>query len=175
MRHIGGAAADVSVFSLYCLFISPSVIVSGIAEYSGCTRPPNPYYCALPIPPGTQDKGPGFMSSGLGSTSCFTPARFLSLVVAASLVLLTFFTFYRHTPHHTDSLHIKPQAVWDDASSWVSNMWQPERPDRKPKPKLELQHTYLPNGLLQTNMEGRHPMMELIEEAERKWESKLNR
>ncbi|KXN85629.1 Choline dehydrogenase, mitochondrial [Leucoagaricus sp. SymC.cos] len=42
------------------------------------------------------------------------------------------------------------------------------------KPKLE-KHTYRPDGLLEVNQNGPHPMYELIREAERKWDDKLQR
>jgi hypothetical protein len=43
---------------------------------------------------------------------------------------------------------------------------------RPAKPKLE-KHTYRLDGLLEVNPNGPHPIYELIREAERKWEQKL--
>ncbi|KZT55615.1 glycosyltransferase family 90 protein, partial [Calocera cornea HHB12733] len=36
-------------------------------------------------------------------------------------------------------------------------------------------HTYLPNGLVQTNPKGRHPIYDLIENAQLDWQDKLDR
>ncbi|KAF9527066.1 glycosyl transferase family 90-domain-containing protein [Crepidotus variabilis] len=35
-------------------------------------------------------------------------------------------------------------------------------------------HTYLPNGLVETNPNGSHPVLELIQDAEARWQKKLN-
>ncbi|KZO90802.1 glycosyltransferase family 90 protein [Calocera viscosa TUFC12733] len=44
-------------------------------------------------------------------------------------------------------------------------------------PRIEglSEHRYLPNGLLEVNPAGRHPMYDLIERAEQEWEEKLAR
>ena len=51
-------------------------------------------------------------------------------------------------------------------------------PERKPVPKKSLppavgKHKFRSDGLLQVNMEGAHPIFELISRAEKEWEAKL--
>jgi hypothetical protein len=51
-------------------------------------------------------------------------------------------------------------------------------PGRKPQPKKPLplalgKHKFRSDGLLHVNMEGAHPIFELISRAEKEWEAKL--
>ena len=48
-------------------------------------------------------------------------------------------------------------------------------PTDETKPDLNARHVYLPNGLLQVNPNASHPILELIRDAETKWQKKLNR
>ena len=51
---------------------------------------------------------------------------------------------------------------------------RPASSSSSPRPQNK-EHDYLPNGLLKTDMQGKHPLLELIAEGERKWETMLNR
>ena len=44
---------------------------------------------------------------------------------------------------------------------------------RKPLPPALEKHNFRSDGLLQVNMEGAHPIFELISRAEKEWEAKL--
>lgn len=48
-------------------------------------------------------------------------------------------------------------------------------PQRPPSTPQLGKHRYRPDGLLETNMDGPHPIYELIARAERDWEAKLQR
>ena len=47
--------------------------------------------------------------------------------------------------------------------------------DEEPDPLPLGEHLYLPNGLLEVNKDGAHPIYELIQRAEKDWKLKLGR
>ena len=47
--------------------------------------------------------------------------------------------------------------------------------DAKAKAHTRAKHTYRPDDLLEVNFNATHPILELIAQAEEKWESKLRR
>lgn len=48
-------------------------------------------------------------------------------------------------------------------------------PDHDRRATLKLQHEYLSSGLVKTNMKGGHPLLELINQAEIKWDDLVAR
>jgi hypothetical protein len=50
---------------------------------------------------------------------------------------------------------------------------KPHQVPRKPLPHAIRKHKFRTDGLLQVNLEGAHPIFELISRAEKEWEAKL--
>lgn len=76
-----------------------------------------------------------------------------------------------------DQLDDDPWLDGEDDERWEETPRKPNPdPQPQPQPKTLLpQHTYLPNGLLQVDPHGAHPVFELIANAEAEWASKIAR
>jgi hypothetical protein len=95
----------------------------------------------------------------------FTRIKFSFRIVSFLLfvVLLFCFLFALHGAPPIDD-------VWSRKTvTLVAKLRSPTSPLRfHQRAPPELEHGYLANGLLETNLGAKHPMLELIEQAERK-------
>lgn len=110
------------------------------------------------------------LSRSRRSSLCF-------LVITA--ILLVFFRWFREPewedekdPPHDPLEH--PLHVDLDTSADTSVPERKPAPERRPQP-VQGKHKFRSDGLLQVNMEGAHPIYELISRAETEWEEKLQR
>lgn len=71
------------------------------------------------------------------------------------------------------SSHQHPVVVDIDTDSEPVFQRKPQPGPRKPLPPVEGKHKFRSDGLLQVNMEGAHPIFELVSRAEKEWEAKL--
>ena len=65
--------------------------------------------------------------------------------------------------------------VYDDINVDITPSDNLLTPDRQTRPRVPGRHVYLPNGLLQVNQDAPHPIYELMEQAEKDWNRKLER
>ncbi|KAG2036385.1 glycosyl transferase family 90-domain-containing protein [Suillus americanus] len=74
-------------------------------------------------------------------------------------------------PKLANQVHWSAPAPAPESNPWDldSNNLYPEPPPKRPP------HTFRPDGLLQVTPGGRHPILDLIEHAEREWDAKLAR
>ena len=73
--------------------------------------------------------------------------------------------------------HHQPPVVDDvfgiDTDSQSVPEQKPQPVPRKPQPPAIKKHKFRSDGLLHVNMEGAHPIFELISRGEKEWEAKL--
>ncbi|KAF8997495.1 glycosyl transferase family 90-domain-containing protein [Cyathus striatus] len=97
-----------------------------------------------------------------------TKIRRSLVVVLACVLLISIFNLLAAVPSY---------GTWDALSfgafSDLSGGGCPV--ERKRTADHLASHNYLPNGLVEVNPEGEHPIFELIREAEKEWEKKLGR
>ncbi|KAG1844512.1 hypothetical protein DFJ58DRAFT_802581 [Suillus subalutaceus] len=72
-------------------------------------------------------------------------------------------------PKLAHQVHWSAPAPGSNSWDLDSNNLYPEPPTKRPP------HTFRPDGLLQVKPGGRHPILDLIEHAEREWDAKLAR
>lgn len=99
----------------------------------------------------------------LGLKSRRTLKLFLYILLTAFVFIELLTTFAPQSGQDSDSSYdLSPPPT-----ATVNLTQRPERALGK--------HRYRPNGLLEVNQEGPHPIYELISRAERDWEAKLQR
>ena len=96
------------------------------------------------------------------------PSLYLLIIVAT---VLFFFQRFRD-PEYLESDHHAHSLDTDEFDLVPETKSQPVK--SKPRPILG-KHKFRPDGLLEVNMEGAHPIFELISRAEKEWEEKLRR
>lgn len=96
------------------------------------------------------------------------------ILVTAVISLATFYAF-REDGSGAPRLRTPFRTVTTTVTRYISitNVLT-AAPAPSTKPRLE-KHTYRPDGLLEVNHNGPHPIFELVRRAEREWEEKLKR
>lgn len=77
------------------------------------------------------------------------------------------------SPHSSYQLPVVDDIFGIDTDSEQVLERKPRPGPKKSLPLAAEQHKYRSDGLLQVNMEGAHPIFELISRAEKEWEAKL--
>jgi hypothetical protein len=102
--------------------------------------------------------------------------RSTNIFVAGLVVsLILFYAFHEDSPKTPKFLSTPFRTVTKTVTRTVSitNVLTPVAASPK-KPRIG-KHTYRPDGLLEVNENGPHPIFELVREAERNWKEKLRR
>lgn len=77
----------------------------------------------------------------------------------------------------SSTYHQQPPVVDEvfgiDTDSEPVPVQKPQQVPRKPQPPAIRKHKFRSDGLLHVNLEGAHPIFELISRAEKEWEAKL--
>ncbi|KAF5354282.1 hypothetical protein D9756_007151 [Leucocoprinus leucothites] len=108
-----------------------------------------------------------------GPRTCRRPSSVFLIGLILSVGLL--YAFHEDGPKTPKFIPRPFRTVTETVTHTVSviNVLTPvPTPPTKPRPE---EHIYRPDGLLEVNYNGSHPILELIREAERKWEEKLQR
>ena len=87
--------------------------------------------------------------------------------ISSRVVTLSFLLFIACSFVARCSRHGQPSGDWSKDVLTQHFKASQQHPERRATPKLK--HEYLSNGLLKTNLGERHPILELIEQAEYKW------
>ncbi|KAF8495321.1 hypothetical protein JB92DRAFT_3146989 [Gautieria morchelliformis] len=120
----------------------------GLGPYSRTHRGPYAYF------PST------CMAHGFERIKHLFSFRLVSFLFFVALPLCFLFALHGHLPT-------------DISNSGALELRSTTSPQRRATPKLE--HGYLSNGFLETNLAGKHPILELIGQAERKRNALVNR
>lgn len=95
--------------------------------------------------------------------SSLTQTRlFLTIVVSCFLVLI-----WQHRDVLTKPISLRPSASISEKNNTVLNA-ESDAPDSE-------EHFMRPDGLLEVNMDGRHPVLVLMEDAKKRWRSMNDR
>lgn len=100
--------------------------------------------------------------------------RRTSLCLLVIIAIASLFVIFRGFSEPELEPEIEEPRNQQQLPPQVTSPAAPERPEPKPYPILG-KHKYRQDGLLKVNLEGAHPIYELISRAETEWNEKLQR